>query len=280
MTKFKTFSFLFLLLPSAAQCFTLYANVSIQFDTDEVKVFTLDDGSNACANAGFTEDDLETYVKAAVKVWNKIPTSSLKLEAAGKFDPGNTDFTTGELCLWDSVYPPASCASATKVPQVSHIYVGCSTNANDNENFPSNDVYSTNILASTSINNISGRNIIGSVILLNAADPAVAIAALNDEEIIATIAHEMGHAIGLGHSEKSYALMHASLIGKKNNLSEDDVQGVTYLYPVKLDGCGMLATIQDINSNNDSQGPGSFFFNMILGFLICVVLKLRPKFLA
>lgn len=46
-----------------------------------------------------------------------------------------------------------------------------------------------------------------------------------------TIAHEMGHLIGLGHTEEVAALMHFSIAAKTNlNLHQDDIDGITYLY--------------------------------------------------
>ncbi len=46
------------------------------------------------------------------------------------------------------------------------------------------------------------------------------------------LAHEIGHALGLGHSADTGALMYYDLTDRKKiTLTEDDADGITYLYP-------------------------------------------------
>jgi hypothetical protein len=62
------------------------------------------------------------------------------------------------------------------------------------------------------------------------------------------ITHEFGHALGLGHTNYNPSLMYYALGSKeKLNLSQDDIDGITYLYPRNETGeqlpfgCGTLA---------------------------------------
>jgi hypothetical protein len=255
------------ILPLPALAFTLFANVTLQFANNRVPVYVVDEGNNACANGNFDEDDLVIYTQEAIRMWNSVPTSNLELFYAGVSPGSGTDFTTGELCNWDDPYPPAACANPTKVPQVSGIYIACSLNANDNQNFPQTGTFNASILGSTTMNNISGRDVVGSVVLLNTATGAVAIQNKTQQEIVAIIAHELGHAIGLGHSEKDYALMFSQLEGVRVNLSQDDINGVTYLYPMVFDGCGLLGTIAD-KRNHPPNPTGFSFALMLLSFIL------------
>ncbi len=261
-------------LPLHVWGFTLFANVTLQFGHHEVPVYVVDEGNNACAHGNFTEDDLVGYVEEATRMWNSVSTSKLVLVPAGKVSGSSTDFTTGELCNWDASYPPSDCTNATKVPQVSGIYVACSTNANDNQNFPQTGTYSTSILAATTMNNLSGTNIVGSVVLMNTADSSVAIKDKSASEIIAIVAHELGHAVGLGHSEQTHSLMYEQSLGVRTALTVDDALGVSYLYPVKLDGCGLFGTIKRIDEENEPRNPTGFSFALILlGFLLVGLTK-------
>src|SRR5690606_29136124 len=62
------------------------------------------------------------------------------------------------------------------------------------------------------------------------------------------LAHEIGHILGLGHSHDESALMYYNASAKEDlNLAQDDIDGITYLYPsdeldgADLAGCGMVS---------------------------------------
>ncbi len=65
------------------------------------------------------------------------------------------------------------------------------------------------------------------------------------------VAHEIGHLLGLGHTDKAYALMNYSLGVKTDlSLSQDDIDGINYLYPrdeltgdSPFSGCGTLSSL-------------------------------------
>ena len=54
----------------------------------------------------------------------------------------------------------------------------------------------------------------------------------SDYDIQTVYTHENGHALGLGHSDVSGAVMEATYAGERRVLDDDDKDGITFLYPV------------------------------------------------
>jgi hypothetical protein len=255
---------LLLFIPTLSFAFTLNNSIGARYKNDKVSVSVA--SNTNCTTAGTTIDELEGFIQPAIKdFWNTVPTSRLTLEDGGTYDISDALINTGELCL------NGGCAGA--VPNVSDIVIACNTNTT---NFPG----ASSLLALTLPTVISGKNIKGSVILINNTNGS--FGALTKNQKIAVIAHEIGHALGLGHSEKKEALMYYSVVPKRTSLGQDDVDGITYLYPVQGDLYGMgcfLNTIAIVNKNNDKGsdndggGPGPFWPTAFLGLVLGLSLK-------
>ncbi len=218
--------FLSLLVTFKVNAFTLSNSGRVHFPDTTIKIII---GSNTCSNAGFNSAaELEAMVRESVDMyWNSIPTCALKLEVEGV---SSTD--TSSMTLLETL----------QATPVGKILVGCS---DDTSLFDS-----AGILGVGSINTANGDR---GGLLLNNVDTS--FANLETSEKYATIAHELGHAFGLGHTEDTAALMYYAVGGKvQENLSIDDYDACSYLYPHDSPvGCGSVAYI----SQDQFKGPGS-----------------------
>jgi hypothetical protein len=261
---------LFLIFMSSAHAYTLNNNFGASFKSRKVKVFVT--SSTVCDQAGITVYELVDLIGPAIKdFWNTVPTSSLELKNGGILDVGSdTSYNTHLLCS----YTDSTCTGSV-IPAVNDIVIACNNNVN---NFDS-----SNILAVTIPNNFRGRHINGSVILINNRNNS-AFARLDRKKQISVIAHEIGHAIGLGHSADSAALMYFETIGTRNFLGQDDIDGVSALYPVTFDGCGLFkGSIDNMKGPLPPKGKGpseeNFWTLTSLGFIASVALsKLLKRF--
>ncbi len=253
------FLLLFLLLPLTAKAYTLNNSIGARFDNENVNVRV---GLNPTPCAFVDLDEVASLLNEAMDgFWNKVSTSRLQLKTSGSENTGDDNYLTGELCLIGG-----SCGG-TPVPATSDIIVTCNNNIT---NFPGG----SSLLALTLPNVISGKDIKGAVVLLN--DRNGSFDNLTRDQKIAVIAHEVGHAIGLGHSKESSALMFYKVVPTRNSLARDDRLGVTYLYPVQLDLFGAGCFLGTINTLGGGGGTNSFWPTALVGLLLTLLLK-RPK---
>jgi hypothetical protein len=120
----------------------------------------------------------------------------------------------------------------------------------------------------------NGSGCKGGILLNDTASTNLDIA--DRETLIAVLAHEMGHALGLGHSSSKTALMYYAQGGKsQTNLTQDDIDGISYLYPTekKLGGLGGACGSVDLDSKGG--GPGNFFGSLLFGLIIVIILKFK-----
>jgi hypothetical protein len=266
-----------LLIFSYAHAFTLNNNVSAGFSQDEVKVYVAE--TSDCSNiTGMDNQDIVNMIGIAVReFWNTVPSSRLRLKSAGIYSTTDTNFADGILCNYYAAdYDDMTdCLPAMdRIPQVHDVIFSCNTNGTDN--FQGMSGYNPGILAETVINNFNGTNIKGSVILINSASAMSGFNSLSYAQKISVIAHEIGHAIGLGHSPVKASLMYFAVVPTRNSLGQDDIDGVTYLYPKQFDGCGALS-ISGSSHTDDGPGPWNFLLSFFLGALLVISGSYRKR---
>lgn len=226
--------------------FTLNNNMKLAFAQNNVAIHW---ARGLCTNLNMSDDELLSLIDDAVIYWNKSPTSRLKL-TKGDLLSVSGNYATDLLCLTGT-----NCDANPNLSVDHEILISCNTN-NNNFHTPSN-------LATTLPNHYSGNTIIGSLILINDISNNL-FKNFNRDEKVAVIAHEIGHAIGLGHSPVQDSLMYYSLIPNRRSLGQDDIDGITYLYPKSQPlSCGTITEVT-------KKGPPN---EMLLGLFIGIFLS-------
>ena len=258
----KLFFIIFILNSFPTFAFTLNNSEGLTFSQDEVVVNV---AAGNCSHIGIDENELKFIVGDAVnQYWNKSPTSRLKLRAGSLQNLSNA-YHTGTICL-----PSTSCDPNPVLAVTSGILITCN---NNNANFSGSGV-----LAVTVPNNIEGQSIVGSLIMINDVDNTNQFQYKSRDEKISIIAHEIGHAFGLGHSPVKDSLMYYSTVNMRKSLGADDIDGITYLYPKQ-----QPVTCGSIDIDGPKSNPNSWS-GLLLGIAIIALvyqlryLKLRPRF--
>lgn len=228
--------------------FTLTYPERARLPSNEVSV---DVASNSCAVAGFnTSEEFLAFVERAVdEYWNKVGSCALKLK---KGVVNAADTSAGDLT--------ANMSKAT----VGTILIGCSSDG---------AVISGTTLGIASINRAPSDR---GLVLLN--NVSTNFANLTEQEKLATIAHEIGHAFGLGHSSDDVALMFYSVGTKvQERLTIDDFDGCTYLYPHDSPGsCSSVALVDKDGSGGTGAGMKNMF-TFLIGLLMAGLLGILGK---
>lgn len=247
--------------------FTLVGSSVATYEDGAINIYV---GDQACTNVTESPAELEALVQDAIeKFWDRVSTSSLELKMAGQLNV-DSSFYTDQICNSSSIIKPihdmlpgskilrATNMKSTCVPAVDDgILIVCNTNGST-FNTP-------NKLAVTLPNNVSGSTIVGSVIAIN----DIASTVFNNqsyEEKVSIIAHEIGHAFGLGHSAFEDSLMYAESLSGRGTLGRDDWDGATYLYPKEQGPAALCGTIEDI-SQNKPKGPYFLSMAILLGLI-------------
>lgn len=221
------------------QAFTLLNSTVLKFNSSKI---TINVSSDSCTNAGLTTNSLLDMVEeVADEFWNSVSTSNIEIKRGG--------------IVSTSIGSVTSLSGAVALTESETILVGCNTNTTL---FPS---------SSDSTGGIGGISVSSGVtrgaVLINANGN---FSSLSDSQKKAIVAHELGHAVGLGHSSDEIALMYYSISGKvQEKLSLDDRDGISYLYPVE-DISGSCGSITYIDSNG--EGP---FIRMLLFMLLALI---------
>lgn len=224
--------------------FTLNNNVEAKFQGDFVSVNF--NSTSTCENTGRTVEQIRAFIDLALKkFWNSVSTSSLDIRPGSLVDKGAL-FETDILCVGGITSP---CDPNPSMSVDDGILVVCNNNAS---NFGGSDSSSGSIVGSTLTNNIDQDKLKGAVVALNNRSNSM-LSLVSDDTFVAILAHEIGHAFGLGHSPHKENLMYYSTVPTRDELGWDDIDAVTYLYPKEdlffgIDGCDII--------DSRSQAPG------------------------
>jgi hypothetical protein len=254
----------FYLIGPQCYAFTFNTSSAAAFSNPEVSIVVAD---GACDEIGITPTELaQMLTQASEQYWNKAPTSRLKLKVDGVVAKPAAFFNEA-LC---SSISATGCIPNANLISSAGIVVACNSNTSVGM------FSSTGILALSAPNNVNGRQIVSSLILINNA-PQTSFATKDRSEQIAVLAHELGHAIGLGHSPVTDSLMFFRSVPTRRNLGGDDVDGVSYLYPDSIGSstCGSMIPLIDPTQHKKHQTGVIMLF--MLSLIIAQMLKLVPS---
>jgi len=201
-----------------------------------------DVNETSCTTLGISAADLNDSIDAAIELWNTVPTSGIKLKR-GAVVTGTTNSD-----------PPV--------------------------------VYCDNTMGATiggtgsaGVNTGTGRPVIGSLKLNGLASNAAYFASLSVATRNVIVAHELGHVLGIGHSDQEAALMYYSTgVKGEMRLSQDDIDALTWLNPrdEPTDGVMGCATVQSIHGAGGGPGSGPALSMLVTLLLGSVPFWLRP----
>ena len=195
-----------------------------RFDSEDNRVH-IHVADASCNNIGLTHEELlDRAEEAADQYWNRVSSSQLELIRGEIINVNETVFRNDPIC--QSGNPNGDCQPTTSLISNSGIIISCNINSQNFENI--------NVLGITLPNNIQGSVIQSSLILINdqtGGGGTSQWATLSREKQVSVLAHEIGHAIGLGHSNDTDALMYFEAIDNRKDLGKDDIDGITFLYP-------------------------------------------------
>ncbi len=229
--------------------FSLATSLSLQEGWD-TKILTFNINYTSCT---LSQDTLNTAIDKAIALWNSVPTSSLKLTRGG-----------------DSI---SSVTNAVNRDSPDAPVILCDQNLSTH--FA--DLSADAVLAITlpKANTNTNKIVNGAMILNNENGKKADLSIKSDTILAITIAHEMGHILGLGHTSDDTALMYFSASKKTDvNLSQDDMDGITYLYPrneiggSKVFGCGSLGS-------NSHTGNPYYGIGLLLG--LCFIIWITQR---
>ncbi len=224
------------------------------FKVDRVSVWVSSDAN--CADSQLTGNEILELTQSAVHdYWNTISSSRLRFVVAGFWNQNVSRFSTGELCT-----PGIDCDNTT-IPLVSHVVISCNSNV---ANFSSTTYAKTSIYIEK--NEITGANI-----LINNTAGAI-FGSLTKRQKLWVIAHELGHAAGLGHSKSSKNLMFYTLTPDRVALGNEDYWGMSYLYPQEHDGCGLIG-----GTVEPKEPPNSWWSSFFFGAFLIIALIFLQK---
>ncbi|RYZ99271.1 MAG: matrixin family metalloprotease, partial [Proteobacteria bacterium] len=172
------------------------------------------------AGCSLPAEEIEAAIEDGLRAWNRVPTAKVRLRYEGR---------TGQSGPQDEPL------------------IECSTSGLDES------------LGVTRIFTVNRRIYRGYIQLNSDSSSDSNIANYRGERLAIVLGHEMGHALGLGHSLSEEALMHYTIAGKEQLLlSQDDIDGVSFLYPRREPGDGAFGcgTLEALHDGGGAGGSG------------------------
>lgn len=219
--------------------------------------FNIDTSCNSFR--GIVEDTINT----AAGIWGAVPTSRLRINI------GNTVTLPAAITTYVG-------NSASQYVPAGNPIVYCATNFASDTGEDANSIPG---FASSQYVNSSGELQSG-LLVLNFQGGGARSSLLNMDSVAANVVltHEIGHIIGIGHSSDENALMYyATSAGRQSVLAKDDIDAVSYLYPMQEApgglACASIAAMRNGPNDFPTTGMGSTIMELLL--MAAVVISLR-----
>lgn len=237
----KTFFLFLLFLSSSAHSFTLNSDSNPNF-----KGWPSGD-INFAINATNCPANVQGLIESALDAWRNVSSTNVNVNVTGTTT--STTYSNPTTIYCEVNFGAVTGSDENSVPGVAGL-------------IPAGGEYAT-----------------GGVLVLNVSTGTANISTYNANIVKIVLAHEIGHILGLGHSHDTNALMYFDASAKNTlRLAQDDVDGLTYLYPRdELDGDQLLGGCGSVRAPKPPTNVGLVLLLLMLPFAAALSLRLRLK---